>query len=218
GMKKAERKTRMAEVLKLVELDGRENDLVEDYSGGMQRRLEIARGLMHFPKVLFLDEPTLGLDTQTRRRIWNYIQQMNRSSGTTVVLTTHYMEEADVLCGRVGIMDKGVIVALDSPASLKNLIGADVLELETDGGDCGAFDGLDFVKKTVKHQNRISLSVVNGERKIPSLLEFARDRGISVRSVELHRPSLEDVFLHYTGSTIQERDASPADALPGRER
>ena len=218
GMKKDLRRKRIEDVLKLVELSGRENELVENYSGGMQRRLEIARGLMHFPKVLFLDEPTLGLDAQTRRKIWDYIQHLNREHKTTVILTTHYMEEADELCGRVGIMDNGKIVALDTPKNLKNLIGADVITLEMACGDCTAFKELDFVQKMVKHENKVSLSVVNGERKIPPLLEFARTHGIEVKSVELHKPSLEDVFLHFTGSTIQERDVKPEHGFRRRGR
>jgi ABC-2 type transport system ATP-binding protein len=209
NMKKDLRQKRILEVLKLVELEGRENDLVENYSGGMQRRLEIARGLMHFPKVLFLDEPTLGLDAQTRRKIWDHIHLLNREHKTTVILTTHYMDEADELCGRVGIMDKGKIVAMDTPKNLKNLIGADVVSLEMESGDGAAFKELSYVQEMVNHENKVSLSVKNGERKIPPLLEFARNRGITVRSVELHKPSLEDVFLHFTGSTIQERDVKP---------
>lgn len=208
GMKKELRQERSNEVLALVELDNRADDLVQDYSGGMQRRLEIARGLMHSPKVLFLDEPTLGLDAQTRRKIWDYIRRMNEEKRTTIILTTHYMEEADALCHRVGIMDKGKIVALDTPKNLKDVIGADVVTLEVECGDCEPFRNLDFVLDVVAHQNQVSLCVENGERKIPRLLEIASENAIEVHSVELHKPSLEDVFLRYTGSTLRERDAS----------
>jgi len=207
GMKKDLRKSRIAEVLDLVELSDRANDLVETYSGGMQRRLEIARGLMHFPRVLFLDEPTLGLDTQTRRRIWEYLRKMNHEHKTTMILTTHYMEEADSLCGRVGIMDMGKIVALDTPKNLKDLIGADVITLEMECGDCEIFRQLETVKDLVEHGNRVSLMVENGERKIPILIAFAAEHGIQVMSVELHKPSLEDVFLRFTGATLRDREA-----------
>jgi ABC-2 type transport system ATP-binding protein len=208
GMEKELRRSRIQDVLKLVELTDKENELVNNYSGGMKRRLEIARGLMHSPKVLFLDEPTLGLDTQTRRKIWEYIQQLNRSQKTTVILTTHYMEEADFLCQRVGIMDKGKIIALDTPRNLKNIIGADVVSLEVECGNCDLFGELDFVQELVRHDNRVNLSVENGERKIPLLMDFARSHGIEVRSVELHKPSLEDVFLRFTGTTIRERNST----------
>ena len=219
AMKKALRKERIAEVLELVELTDRAKDLVQTYSGGMQRRLEIARGLMHSPKVLFLDEPTLGLDTQTRRRIWDFILKLNASQQTTVILSTHYMEEADRLCDRIGIIDKGRIVALDTPQNLKTLIGMDVVTLETDCGDCEAFRELDFVKELVRHENRVSLMVEHGERRIPAFMAFAQKRGIGITSVELHKPSLEDVFLRFTGSTLRDRETeSPAKAHPMARR
>jgi ABC-2 type transport system ATP-binding protein len=206
GMRKDLRKERVREVLELVELADRADELVQTYSGGMQRRLEIARGLMHSPKVLFLDEPTLGLDTQTRRKIWDYIRRMNETRKTTIILTTHYMEEADVLCDRVGIIDRGKIVAIDTPEKLKNLIGADVVTLEMDCGDCEVFRKLDYIKDTVRHGNKVSLMVENGERKIPKLMTFADSHGVKVHSVELHKPSLEDVFLRFTGSTLRDRE------------
>jgi ABC-2 type transport system ATP-binding protein len=210
GMKKEIRKSRINEVLGLVELSDRSNDLVETYSGGMQRRLEIARGLMHFPKVLFLDEPTLGLDTQTRRRIWEYLRKMNREHLTTMILTTHYMDEADSLCGRVGIMDQGKIVAMNTPNNLKDLIGSDVITLEVECGDCGVFQKLEYVRELLKHGTRVSLMVENGERKIPKLIAYAAEHGVQVLSVELHKPSLEDVFLRFTGSTLRDREAGNA--------
>jgi len=128
GLDSKIRKKRIQEVLTLVELEDKANVIVRNYSGGMQRRLEIARGLMHYPKVLFLDEPTLGLDPQTRHRIWDYILKLNQKEKTTIVLTTHYMEEADYLCQRVGIIDFGKIVALDTPQNLKNIFRKPTLE------------------------------------------------------------------------------------------
>jgi ABC-2 type transport system ATP-binding protein len=218
AMKKDLRKERILEVMDLVELSDRADDLVQTYSGGMQRRLEIARGLMHSPKVLFLDEPTLGLDTQTRRKIWEYIRRMNETLKTTIILSTHYMEEADVLCGRVGIIDRGKIVAMDTPRRLKDLISADVVTLETDCGDCEAFRKLDYVKDAVRHGNKVSLMVESGERKIPMLMTFADSHGVKVTSVELHKPSLEDVFLRFTGSTLRDREADGGDTFGGGPR
>jgi len=211
GMKKELRNNRIRDVLDLVELADRADDLVQTYSGGMQRRLEIARGLMHFPRVLFLDEPTLGLDTQTRRKIWDYVRQVNQIHKTTVVLTTHYMEEADSLCDRVGIMDKGKIVALDTPQRLKDLIGADVVTFEMECGDCDAFRKLGYIREMVRHGNRVSLMVERGDRKIPLLMAFALEHGMRVHSVNLHKPSLEDVFLRFTGATIRDRESGEAD-------
>ena len=129
GLDSDKRKSRINDVLKLVDLEDKKDVFVKNYSGGMKRRLEIARGLMHFPTVLFLDEPTLGLDAQTRRAIWNYILRMNKDEGTTIFLTTHYMDEADYLCDRVGIIDRGKILIIDSTSNLKNSIGNDVITL-----------------------------------------------------------------------------------------
>ena len=208
GMSKNTRRERLEEVLNLVELTDTQNDLVETYSGGMQRRLEIARGLMHAPKVLFLDESTLGLDAQTRRKIWEYIIRLNQIQNTTILLTTHYMEEADYLCQRVGIMDIGKIVANDTPRNLKNIIGADVVTLELENGNFEAFRELSFIMDVVSHGSAVSLSVQKGEQQIPAIMEFTQSRDIRVKSVELHKPSLEDVFLRLTGTTIKERESS----------
>ncbi len=131
GMDRSARASRIKELLTLVDLWDRRGDLIRTYSGGMRRRLEIARGLMHNPEVLFLDEPTLGLDPQTRRKIWDYIGNLKESSGTTIILTTHYMDEADQLCSRIAIIDRGGIVALGSPEELKASLGGDLLELQT---------------------------------------------------------------------------------------
>jgi len=195
---------RIKEILKLVELSGRADDLVETYSGGMRRRLEIARGLMHRPKILFMDEPTLGLDAQTRRRIWEYIRGLNKGEKITIILTAHYMEEADFLCERVGIIDRGRIVAMDSPENLKGIIGSDSVTLDVDSGDCGLFEQLGFVKSCGKTGGLFSLNVEDGEGKIPEIMLFAQAHGIKVRRVGLKRPSLEDVFLKFTGTKIRE--------------
>lgn len=144
------RKKRVEEVLDLVGLQNRANSLVKTYSGGMRRRLELARGLMHHPKILFLDEPTLGLDPQTREHIWDYIKKLSKEEKITIVLTTHYMEEADLLCDRIAIIDSGKIVVLDSSKKLKNKVGEDIIVIKMDNPDISAFKKLKFVKSVEK--------------------------------------------------------------------
>ena len=211
GLGKAERRRRIDEVLALVELTDKASTLVEKYSGGMKRRLEIARGLTHRPKVLFLDEPTLGLDAQTRHHIWEYVRKLNTDAGVTIILTTHYMEEADFLCGRVAIMDHGRFVALDTPARLKDTLGGDVVSLELEGdtaGFLGELSRLDWIKRSKLHEDVLSLTMETGERRIPELVMLAQTKGVTVHCVNLRKPSLEDVFLHFTGRTIREQEAS----------
>jgi ABC-2 type transport system ATP-binding protein len=210
GLSKEDRGKRINEVLNLVELNDRANVFVKFYSGGMLRRLEIARGLMHYPKVLFLDEPTLGLDAQTRHRIWEYIKRLNKAQKVTVVLTTHYMEEADYLCDRVAIIDHGKIIALDKPNNLKNAIGEDVISLQVSDG--GKFSDIltkfEFIKRIKSHDNFLFLSVDNGEITIPRIMRLAHEEEVLVHSVNLRKPTLEDVFLTFTGRTIREQEAS----------
>jgi ABC-2 type transport system ATP-binding protein len=214
GIEKEERKKRIKEVLELVELTEKEKVLVEKYSGGMKRRLEIARGLIHEPNVLFLDEPTLGLDAQTRRHIWDYIKRLNKEGGVTIILTTHYMEEADFLCDRIAIMDRGKFVAMDTPGRLKDILGGDVVSLEIEG-DADALvsqiKSLDWIKNIARHDENLSLTMEKGERRIPELINVARENGVNVTCVHLRKPSLEDVFLHFTGRTIREEEASQAE-------
>ena len=209
GLGKDERRRRIDDVLGLVDLRDKADLLVEKYSGGMKRRLEIARGLIHWPKVLFLDEPTLGLDAQTRRHIWDYIKKLNAEKKVTIVLTTHYMEEADYLCGRVAIMDHGKIVALDSPLKLKDILGGDVVSLEIDGNAGPLLEqlkALDWVKSVSLHEDVLRMTMEKGERRIPELIQEAQKAGVNVNCVNLRKPSLEDVFLHFTGRTIREQD------------
>lgn len=208
---KEKRRERIKEVLELVEMTGKADVLVENYSGGMKRRLEIARGLIHRPEVLFLDEPTLGLDTQTRRHIWDYIKNLNKESDVTIILTTHYMEEADYLCERVAIIDYGKIVAMDSPSRLKDILGGDVVSLEIEGKRdalLGHLGELSWVKTMTSHNNYLSLTMEKGERRIPELVNMAHQDGVNVLCVHLRKPSLEDVFLHFTGRTIREQELS----------
>lgn len=211
GMGKEERSARIREVIELVELADKADVLVENYSGGMKRRLEIARGLIHRPKVLFLDEPTIGLDPQTRRHIWDYIKKLNKESKVTLILTTHYMEEADYLCDRIAIIDHGKIVALDTPNKLKDVLGGDVVSLEV--GDkldklAGLLKGFKWIKTMKSYNGTLNLTMESGEKRIPELINIAQKKGITVTSVNLHKPSLEDVFLHFTGKTIRESEAS----------
>jgi len=214
GLSKEIRQRRMKEVLNLVGLEDKADVLVINYSGGMQRRLEIARGLMHYPKVLFLDEPTLGLDPQTRHHIWDYILKLNQKERITIILTTHYMEEADYLCQRVGIIDFGKIAALDTPQNLKNILGGDVISVEAVPQKAAfeIFKKLPWVKRIKQYSNFINLNVERGENKIPLLMKIdPKEEAFKVKTVNLRKPTLEDVFLHFTGKTIRETEASQSE-------
>ncbi len=213
GLDSDKRKSRINNVLKLVDLEDKKDVFVKNYSGGMKRRLEIARGLMHFPTVLFLDEPTLGLDAQTRRAIWDYIRQMNEDEGTTIFLTTHYMDEADYLCDRVGIIDRGKILVIDSIANLKNSIGNDVITLS-----CSNLNKLvkrlktePWIKKVKQHDSFLTLGVKKGEEKIPIIIEIAQSENIRIKSISVRKPTLDDVFLYFTGRSM--RDQEPENPL-----
>lgn len=208
------RKQRIEEVLKLVQLEDKADAQVKTYSGGMKRRLEIARGLMHHPKILFLDEPTLGLDPQTRRNIWQYVEKLNRDEKLTIILTTHYMDEADYLCHRIGIIDRGKIVAMDTPDKLKNVMGGDVLTVETESAEkLQSLLKFDWVKEVKHIGHALNVTVENGEKAIPKILALADERGLKIKSVNLKKPTLEDVFIHYTGHEIREETGSAADAM-----
>ena len=218
GLPKQLRKQRIADVLELVELNDKADVIVKTYSGGMMRRLEIARGLMHHPKVLFLDEPTLGLDPQTRNHIWDYIRQLNKEKNVTILLTTHYMEEADHLCNRIAIIDFGQVKALDTPENLKNALGGDVIILTVETGEL-ASRLLDLYNKNgsagsvQQKDSSIFITIKDGAGRIPHVLKIASDAGINVLSVDLHRPTLDDVFLSYTGRAIREEETSNVDRI-----
>ena len=213
GLDGKTRKDRIQEVLSLVELTERADAIVKTYSGGMMRRLEIARGLMHHPHVLFLDEPTLGLDPQTRMHIWDYIKKLNKEEGVTILLTTHYMEEADKLCDRIAIIDNGEIVALDTPQDLKNMLGGDVITLGLGNPDdvdklCSSYQKDGCANIVTKKQSEVFITVNNGERQIPHILLLASQAGIPIISVSLRKPTLDDVFIHYTGQAIRDKEVS----------
>lgn len=197
------REERINEVLRLVELTDRKDQLVKKYSGGMRRRLEIARGLMHRPKMLFLDEPTLGLDPQSREHIWQYIETLAKQEKISIILTTHYMEEVDRLCNRLAIMDNGKISALDTPSALKQIIGGDVVTLMAAEPNLEELRNFDFVKKVEAKDARVLLTVMNANEHLQQILQAVG----KVASVEVHSPTLNDVFLHFTGKEIREGSA-----------
>lgn len=212
---KKERKERIESLVKLVGLEKNINGIVKTFSGGMRRRLEIARGLVHHPKILFLDEPTIGLDPQTRAGVWDYVKRLNKEKHVTVILTTHYMDEADEVCGRVAIIDGGKIIASGTPKQLKDGLGGDIISLECKNADLceKTLAELKWVKEAKRHDCFVGIRVESGEQKIPKLLALMESKGIAVDSVSLRKPSLDDVFMHYTGRTIREEEAKPKDAM-----
>ena len=200
---KKTRVERINESLELVGLINKQNVLVKYYSGGMLRRLEIARGMLNYPRVLFLDEPTLGLDVQTRRLLWDYVRKLNRESGTTILLNTHYVEEVDYLCDRIAILDKGKILVMDSVQGLKDSMGDNMLFIKLSQGsdDCLAelLKGMSWVKNINRRDSWLELNIESGRTRIPEVVRLARSNGFIISSVREHKPSLEDVFLHYVG-------------------
>jgi ABC-2 type transport system ATP-binding protein len=201
---------RLRKVMEMVGLWERRKSLVRTFSGGMKRRLEIARGLLHSPRVLFLDEPTVGLDPQTRNSIWDYINQLKRQEAITMFLTTHYMDEAEN-CDRIAIIDNGEIVRIDTPDSLKASVGQDRVELRTDD-DRAAIEALEnrFGLKASISEGLVTTHVASGEEFLPLL--FAQ-LGVPIRSVRVARPTLDDVFMAYTGRTIRDAESSATDRL-----
>ncbi|MBN1129011.1 MAG: ATP-binding cassette domain-containing protein [Chitinispirillaceae bacterium] len=220
GIAREARKKKIHDMLRLVGLDNRKKDLVKTFSGGMRRRLEIARGLLHEPAVLFLDEPTLGLDPQTRNHIWEHIRTLNREKNITIILTTHYMEEADWLCHTVAIIDRGTIVAIGEPGALKQEMGGDLITIESSDNDTleSVLVSQQWITRTRKHDTGITVTLHNAEKRVAAIVELSQDRGIAVRSLAIHKPTLEDVFLHFTGKTIREEEASATEAMRMRHR
>lgn len=213
---------RVDELLELVDLTADAKRLAENYSGGMRKRLDLIAGLVHRPKVLFLDEPTLGLDPQTRVRVWDYLRELNKREGITILLTTHYMEEADELCHRVAIIDQGEIKTLGSPEELKDEIGGDCISIGFSeerliGGGAlveTAFQALQdqpYIQRIETLADSVAVYVDRGEEIMPQIIELLREHGIAVKTISLSRPSLQDVFLKHTGSTIRDREASTAE-------
>ena len=198
---------RMQQVMEMVGLWERRKSAVNTFSGGMKRRLEIARGLMHSPRVLFLDEPTVGLDPQTRASIWAYISELKVAEDITIFLTTHYMDEAEN-CDRIAIMDKGKIIVLDTPEALKAAVGKDRVQIQTDDDDAAiAALAEHFAIKAQIAEGAVTFGVPGGEQFVPRL--FA-ELGVPIRSVSVSRPSLDDVFMLHTGSTIRDAEEDAA--------
>ena len=203
NMPAAVREKRIEQVLNMVELWDRRHNQVRYYSGGMKRRLEIARGLLHYPKVLFLDEPTLGLDPQTRNRIWEYILELRQREGTTVFLTTHYMDEAEK-ADRIAVIDHGRLVTIDTPERLKKIVGQDIVSIKTDDDDKAVEEiRLRYQIEARHDNNRLTFEVASGEEFLPI---FIKEFGTKILSVSLRRPSLDDVFLKLTGREIREEE------------
>jgi ABC-2 type transport system ATP-binding protein len=207
GMPPKERKQRIQEVLNFLELTDREHDMVNTFSGGMMRRLEIAQALVNRPKVLFLDEPSIGLDPNARRIIWGLIKKLRDEFNTTIMMTTHDMGEADVLCDRIGIMNRGKLATLGKPEGLKAAVGGDIITINSNNPNCSLkLKELGYSAITDSADGHFDLIVNNGETLIPQLLEGLKAKGVVVESVSLKKPTLDDVFLKYTGARIEEGD------------
>jgi ABC-2 type transport system ATP-binding protein len=201
---------RLQQVMEMVGLWERRSSLVGTFSGGMKRRLEIARGLLHSPRVLFLDEPTVGLDPQTRSSIWGYIAELKEREDITIFLTTHYMDEAEY-CDRIAIMDQGRIIVLDSPAALKASIGTDRVQIQTPDNDAAiAVLRERFELEATVAEGAVTFGVPEGEQFVPRL--FA-ELGLPIQAVSVSRPSLDDVFMSYTGTTIRDAEATSTDHM-----
>jgi len=199
------REPRIEQMLRMMELWDKRNNKVQTFSGGMKRRLELARGLLHHPGVLFLDEPTLGLDPQTRNRMWEYILELRRQEGTTIFLTTHYMDEADK-ADRIAVIDLGKLIAMDTPAKLKRMVGKDIVSLKTDDNDRAVAEIRTRYQIEARHDgDGLCFEVANGEEFLPV---FLREFSTHILSVSMRRPSLDDVFLKLTGREIREEDVS----------
>jgi ABC-2 type transport system ATP-binding protein len=212
GIPKSVYKSRIEELLELVELKKRANDLVSTYSGGMKRRLEIARGLLNRPKILFLDEMTLGLDPTARRRIWDYIKGLNET-GITIILTSHYLDEIDFLADRIMIIDKGKRLELDSPDNLKDKLGRDAIRVIGKGNISKTIEHLrnsvEVVQKITPIENENGFVIglnTPGDESIPLIYDAIKKTGFIIKEMNLKKPSLDDVFIHYTGREIDDQD------------
>ncbi len=204
-------KSRIDEILNLVELSDRQDDSVNVYSGGMRKRLDIAGGLLHRPKVLFLDEPTLGLDIQTRYKIWEYVKKIHKEYDMSIFLTTHYMEEADRLCDNISIIDHGKIKVTNSPVSLKNALGNDVIVFEIDSDAkleslISEIQKIQLVKDIKTNGEEVTVFSTNGNQVMPKIFELSSKVGIKIELISLTKPTLDDVFLSYTGKELRDEN------------
>jgi ABC-2 type transport system ATP-binding protein len=195
------------EAMEYMGLSDRRNDMVAKYSGGMMRRLEIAQTLVNRPKILYLDEPSIGLDPNARRTIWEHIEKLRKEFGTTILITTHDMNEADRLCNRIGIMDCGKLVKIGEPAQLKAEIGGDIVSITTQTADCTPkLKELGYSVIAEPSNGHIDVVMQDGEKQIPNLLQTLHTCGVVVETVSLKKSTLDDVFLHFTGSRIEHGD------------
>ncbi|MGB9727670.1 MAG: ATP-binding cassette domain-containing protein [Nitrososphaeria archaeon] len=210
GIPREVAKKRAIELLELVELTQFKDKRVENYSGGMRRRLELACGLINRPKVLFLDEPTLGLDVQTRAATWNYIRKLKEEYGMTLFMTTHYLEEADVLCDRIAIIDHGKIIATGTPSELKDSLGGDIItiSIKENVDVSGLIRSLEHVKDVRNENGSYRIKAESGEVTAPLIIEALRKNGYTVTRLSLTEPTLNEVYLEYTGRAIRDTEES----------
>jgi len=216
GLPREKIRNRIDELLKFVDLYEFRDKPVKTYSGGMIRRLEIARSLLHIPKILFLDEPTLGLDPQTRAKIWEYIERLRYEHNVTIFMTTHYMDEAEKLCDRIAIIDHGRIIALDTPENLIKMVGDEVVYVRIDGQpiDIDKLRGINsYIKDVEIRSNQIIFSVSNSSKAIPTILEHLVGLGVDVQEVKYHKPDMGDVFLKLTGRDLRDDEGSWKDMV-----
>jgi ABC-2 type transport system ATP-binding protein len=208
---------RAAELMKLVDLEASAGKKVKTYSGGMKRRLQLAMGLVHDPRLLFLDEPSLGLDIQTRSKMWEYVRKLNDEHGITVFMTTHYLEEADDLCDRVAIVDSGVIKVSGSPKELKMKLGGDLLSIQvSDGPDLTHFfEGVPDVTEVLKlNRSSYRIKIPRVEKALPEIVDGVVQRGLKISDISFTRPTLDQVFLQMTGRQIRDGESEPATSIP----
>ena len=219
GVPARERKERIKYLLDMVGLSSRAGELVAAYSGGMRRRLEVARGLVHKPKILFLDEPSSGLDPQSRRVMWELLRQIRQESSTTMFLTTHYMEEADALCSRIAIIDAGKMIVLGSPTQLKRDIpGSDIVSIALESlsdGLVSCVKALPFVRNLHVEDETLRIYVDSGATSLPALMDAIKSSGGRILSASIHEQTLEDVFIHFTGKSIREGEAKKVSLFVG---
>jgi ABC-2 type transport system ATP-binding protein len=219
GIPRTVSKKRAEELLKLVELSAFKDKRVQTYSGGMRRRLELACGLINRPQVLFLDEPTLGLDVQTRAATWNYVKMLKKEFGMTLFLTTHYLEEADALCDRIAIIDHGKIIVTGTPAELKDSLGGDIITLAIQDEDediTGLISKVEHVKEVKKENGGYTIKSSNGELTAPLIIESLRNNGHVVTKLSLTKPTLNEVYLQYTGRSMRDAEESRDGAIQQR--
>jgi ABC-2 type transport system ATP-binding protein len=214
---------RITDLLSQMDLGAVGDRYVKTYSGGMRRRLELAVGMVHQPKLLFLDEPTLGLDPQGRAGFWRYIQSMRQSAGMTVFMTTHYLDEADQFCDRIAVIDHGKIIAIGTPRELKDGVGGDSLEITVAPGAADLtplVSGMPGVKGVSRREDSYRVKCSNGDSLVPKVVLAADQAGITVRGVTVVKPTLDEVFLELTGHAYREegevpKEESPTDGVPG---